>query len=77
MRFTKIGAVLSWITVFLGVFSVVIVVIVGFRVPEISFTKNILPEVRQGMWTIFLGVSLGILTEISKSVAKNKVSDPK
>ena len=67
MTFTKMGEKLSWITFVLGIFSIAShFYIVGF-----NLGKSYLLE--EGFLLAVLGVALGILVEISKSVAQKNL----
>ena len=67
MTFTKMGEKLSWITLVLGIFSIAShFYIVGF-----NLGKSYLLE--EGFLLAVLGVALGILVEISKSVAQKNL----
>ena len=74
MFFTKVGRGVAWLAFGFGVLRVV----TGFAVaysgdqslaPEYLGTKTSGQAINQGQWAILFGIGLGILTEISQSVA--------
>ncbi len=74
MIFTKIGTVVAVLLILLGVFAIASGFIVAEN-PELSgryFSSNTGSGERidQGFYTVGLGIAAGVITEISRSLAK-------
>jgi hypothetical protein len=75
MTFTKFGKAIAWIVVCFGVLNFVVTAVTAWIVYPNVPSNLILPELRQSLLVLLLGFSLGILVEISLSLAPKKVDE--
>jgi hypothetical protein len=75
MTFTKYGAFLAPASIFMGLISMVgHFFIIGFEVFTPPFKSTLLED---GFVLLFSGVALGVLVEISRSLAKSDLEKSK
>lgn len=77
MVITKIGSVIAWVLLVLGAFRVTLGFLVAFGADDNEAASRALfaaantgEAINEGTLAIIAGVALGILAEISKSVAQ-------
>lgn len=74
MFFTKAGIIVGWVVFVLGVMRVVMGIAIAYLgdqslAPEYLGSRTTGQAINQGQWAILVGIGLGILAEISRSVA--------
>jgi uncharacterized membrane protein YiaA len=71
MIFTKIGWIVAWVIIVLGIFGI------GFHFYIVGYDLGISNLLEEGFFIAILGVALGILVEISHSVAQKNLEKSK
>jgi len=71
MIFTKIGWIVAWVIIVLGIFSI------GPHFYIVGYNLGISNLLEEGFFIAILGVALGILVEISNSVAHKNLEKSK
>ena len=74
MFFTKAGITVGWVVFVLGAMRVVMGIAIAYLgdqslAPEYLGARTTGQAINQGQWAILVGIGLGILAEISRSVA--------
>lgn len=78
MFFTRTGRVLAWLAIAMGCFGIALALIAlqtddpSAFMAEYFGRKSTGTAIDQGIYTIIFGIVVGILTDISRSVAKAK-----